>query len=105
MAAKPTPERFFATLDRLEREVFKIDRPKYKGRRQVEVKIGTPINLKEYWLPYQNNFAESTSINLQASHTDLVAHHIPEPKNSTSRQATINNLTQAIQQTVQTNLN
>jgi 1-acyl-sn-glycerol-3-phosphate acyltransferase len=87
VAAKPTPERFFATLDRLEREVFNIDRPQFKGRRQVEVKIGTPINLKEYWLMYQN---ES---------------QIPEFKNQTSRQATINNLTKTIQQTVQTNLN
>jgi 1-acyl-sn-glycerol-3-phosphate acyltransferase len=86
VAAKPTPERFFATLDRLEREVFNIDRPKLKGRRQVEVKIGTPINLKEYWLMCQSNS------------------QIPESKNQTSRQATINYLTQTIQQTVQTNL-
>ncbi|MGL5795172.1 MAG: lysophospholipid acyltransferase family protein [Waterburya sp.] len=87
VAAKPTPERFFATLDRLEREIFNIDRPKFKGRRQVEVKIGIPINLKEYWLIYQSNS------------------QILESKNQTSRQATINNLTQTIQQTVQTNLN
>ncbi|MGL6339875.1 MAG: lysophospholipid acyltransferase family protein [Waterburya sp.] len=87
VAAKPTPERFFATLDRLEREVFNIDRPKFKGRRQVEVKIGTPINLKEYWVMYQSNS------------------QMPESKNQTSRQTTINNLTQTIQQTVQTNLN
>jgi hypothetical protein len=87
VAAKPTPERFFATLDRLEREVFKIDRPKFKGRRQVEIKIGTAINLKEYWQLYQNNS------------------QIPEFNNRTSRQATINNLTETIQQTVQRNLN
>jgi 1-acyl-sn-glycerol-3-phosphate acyltransferase len=87
VAAKPTPERFFATLDRLEREVFNIDRPQFKGRRQVEIKIGTPINLKEYWQLYQNESA------------------IPESKNQTSRQATINNLTETIQQTVQKNLN
>ncbi len=78
VAAKPTPERFFATLDRLEREVFNIDRPKLKGLRQAVVKTGTPINLKKY---YQNINHDS------------------------SRQQTINNLTQEIQQQVQAYLN
>ena len=78
VAANPTPERFFATLDRLEREVFNLDRPKSKGLRKAIVKTATPINLKEY---YQN-------IN-----------------NDSSRQQAINNLTQAIQQQVQANLN
>ncbi len=73
VAAKPTPERFFATLDRLEREVFNLDRPKSKGLRKAIVKTATPINLKEY---YQNT-------------------------NDFSRQQAINNLTQAIQQQVQ----
>jgi 1-acyl-sn-glycerol-3-phosphate acyltransferase len=105
VAAKPTPERFFATLDRLEREVFKIDRPKFKGRRQVEVKIGTPINLKEYWQLYQSD-REAYSLSDRTERTLLeVDRQIAESKNQTSRQAIINNLTQTIQQTVQTNLN
>ena len=46
---KPTPERFFATLDRLEREVFQTDRPKSKGLRQAKIKIDRPIDAAEYW--------------------------------------------------------
>lgn len=80
VAAKPTPERFFATIDRLEREVFKIDRPKLKGRRQAIIKIGTPINLKDHWQVELDN-----SLKPQSS----------------SRQKVIDNLTQAAQQAVQ----
>ena len=74
VAAKPTPERFFATLDRLEREVFNLDRPKFKGLRKAIVKTATPINLKKYYQNTNNDF---------------------------SRQQVINNLTQAMQQQVQ----
>lgn len=77
VAQKPTNERFFATLDRLEREVFHIDRPKSKGLRQVEIKIGTPINLQEYWLT--NDYSD--------------------------RDGAIDRLTQTIQQQIQANLN
>ncbi|HEY9767454.1 MAG TPA: 1-acyl-sn-glycerol-3-phosphate acyltransferase [Coleofasciculaceae cyanobacterium] len=80
VAEKPTPERYFATIDRLEREVFKIDRPKLKGRRQAIVKIGTPINLKEHWQVELNNSLKPQSY---------------------SRQKVIDNLTQAAQQAVQ----
>lgn len=84
VAEKPTPERFFDTIDRLEREVFKIDRPKFKGRRRVVAKIGTPINLKKYWSDYhQNNSAN----------------------NKSSRQHIIDDLTAKAQQMVQANLN
>ena len=55
IAAKPTPERFFATIDRLEKEVFNSDRPKFKGRRRAIVKIGTLVNLKDYWQEYQSD--------------------------------------------------
>lgn len=48
VAEKPTPERFLATIDRLEREVFQIDRPKSKGLRKARIKIGTPINARQY---------------------------------------------------------
>ena len=75
VASKPTPERFFDTLDRLEREIFQVDRPKSKGYRQVFVKTGTPINIKEYWQSYQSDSA-----------------------------TTIKTLTEQIQQTVQKNL-
>ena len=76
VATHPTIERFFDTIDRLEREVFQIDRPKPKGRRQAIVKMGTPINLKEYWQP-----------------------------SKCDRQQAIDNLTQVAQQMVQANLN
>lgn len=55
IAAKPTLERFFATIDRLEKEVFNCDRPKFKGRRKAVIKIGTIINLKQYWQDYQSD--------------------------------------------------
>ncbi len=83
VAEKPTPERFFATIDRLEREVFNIDRPKLKGRRQAIIKIGTPINLKDHWQIEPNNSFKSPS---------------------SSRQKVIDDLTQAAQQEVQANL-
>lgn len=80
VAEKPTPERFFATIDRLEREVFAIDRPKFKGRREIIAKIGTPINLKDYWQEYQSDQPTASRIQI------------------------INNLTEIIQQEVQSNL-
>ena len=92
VAESPTNERFFATIDRLEREVFKIDRPKFKGQRQVIVKIGTPINLKEYWQKYQSDRSITSSEN-KSSHNQL-----------SSRQQIINDLTESLQQLVQTNL-
>ncbi|MGK7926489.1 MAG: 1-acyl-sn-glycerol-3-phosphate acyltransferase [Spirulina sp.] len=76
VAAAPTPERFLDTLTRLEREVFAIDRPKSKGHRHALLKIGDPVNLKDYLLAYQKN-----------------------------RTQTIEQLTRQIRQTVQENLN
>ncbi|MGF1588516.1 MAG: 1-acyl-sn-glycerol-3-phosphate acyltransferase [Pleurocapsa sp.] len=84
VAEKPTPERYFATIDRLEREIFKIDRPKLKGRRQAIIKIGTLINLKDHWQVEPNNSVKPQSY---------------------SRQQVIDNLTQAAQQEVQAYLN
>lgn len=80
VAEKPTPERFFATIDRLEREVFRIDRPIFKGRREIIAKIGTPINLKDYWQEYQSD----------------------QP--TAARSQIINHLTAIVQQQVQVNL-
>jgi 1-acyl-sn-glycerol-3-phosphate acyltransferase len=81
VAEKPTIERYFATIDRLEREIFSIDQPKFKGRRAIIAKIGTPINLKEYWQKEQ-------SVRPPASQAQIIA-----------------NLTNMIQQQVQENLN
>jgi 1-acyl-sn-glycerol-3-phosphate acyltransferase len=81
VAEKPTIERYFATIDRLEREVFEIDQPKFKGRREIIAKIGTPINLKGYWQKEQSD------------------------RPSTSQAQIIANLTNIIQQQVQENLN
>lgn len=53
VAENPTPERFFDTLTRLEREVFEIDKPKPKGFRQAIIKIGEPVNLKNFFVSYQ----------------------------------------------------
>jgi 1-acyl-sn-glycerol-3-phosphate acyltransferase len=76
VAADPTPERFLDTLTRLEREVFDIDRPAPKGHRIAQVRIGTPLNLKDYFEAFQK--AKSTTVTMA---------------------------TQAVQQTVQENLN
>lgn len=53
VAAHPTPERFLDTLTRLERAVFGIDLPGLKGDRRVLLRVGEPVNLKEYFEPYQ----------------------------------------------------
>lgn len=91
VAEKPTPERFFATIDRLEREVFQIDRPKFKGRRRVVAKIGTPINLKEYWQDYQSDRQSDDSQNDSAN-------------SNSSRQQIIDDLTTIARQIVRDNL-
>ena len=92
VAANPTSERFLATIDRLEREVFDLDRPKFKGWRQAIVKIGTPINLKEYWQAYQNE-------------PQAIAKADKSDRQLTSRQETIDYLNRTARQTVQANLN
>ena len=79
---KPTPERFLATIDRLEREVFRIDRPISKGQQKVKVSIGNPINLKAYWQEYQSQ----------------------TKGNSEQPTSLIERVTQTVQQTVQSNL-
>ena len=75
VAEKPTPERYYATIDRLEREVFQIDQAKPKGKRKIITTIGTPVNLKDYWQEYQQQ-----------------------------SDRTIDRLTQTVQQEVQANL-
>ncbi len=75
VAENPTLERFMDTLIRLEREVFNIDQPAPKGHRVATIKIGTPINLKDSLTAFQ-----------------------------TTKAATVDQLTQTIQRSVQTNL-
>ncbi len=75
VAEKPTPERFLDTLTRLEREVFNIDQPPAKGRRQAFLRVGKPIHLQDYLPDYGRD-----------------------------RAATVTQLTQRLQQTVQSNL-
>ncbi|NEO70680.1 1-acyl-sn-glycerol-3-phosphate acyltransferase [Moorena sp. SIO3H5] len=75
VAASPTPERFLDTLTRLEREVFKFDRPLVKGHRKAMLRIGDPINIKDHFESYRKN-----------------------------RAGTVEMLTQQLQQTVQENL-
>lgn len=76
VAENPTPERFLDTLTRLEREVFDIDKPPAKGYRQARIKLGEPINLKDFFTEYQRD-----------------------------RASTVNAVTLKVQQTVQQNLN
>jgi len=70
VAAAPTPERFLETLIRLEREVFGIDQPAPKGHRKVIIRIGEPMNLKDYFEDYQRD--RSGTVNalvIQLQHT------------------------------------
>ena len=83
VAENPTPERFLDTLIRLEREVFEIDQPKPKGFRQAIVKIGTPVNLKDFFADYQRD---------------------RDCKEQTSRNKTVSQVMLQIQQEVQNNL-
>jgi 1-acyl-sn-glycerol-3-phosphate acyltransferase len=62
VAAAPTEERFLDTLTRLEREVFAIDRPRPKGHRNAIVRIGDPVNLKDYWESYPENRAGTVEV-------------------------------------------
>ena len=76
VAAAPTPERFLDTLIRIERQVFRIDYPTPKAHREVLIKVGDPINLKDHYEDYRRD-----------------------------RSGTITWLTQTLQDTVQNNLN
>ncbi len=61
VATNPTPERFLDTLTRLEREVFKIDQPPPKGDRDVYIKSGEMINLRDYFSQYQIQKSQTIS--------------------------------------------
>ncbi|MGF1489491.1 MAG: 1-acyl-sn-glycerol-3-phosphate acyltransferase [Prochloraceae cyanobacterium] len=55
VAEEPTPERFMDTLTRLEREVFETDQPSPKAPRKAYIRIGDPIDLKDYFEAYKQN--------------------------------------------------
>jgi 1-acyl-sn-glycerol-3-phosphate acyltransferase len=76
VAEKPTVERYFATIDRLEREVFKIDQPKFKGRREITAKIGTPINLKDYWQEASSDQALPPRAQIIANLTNMIQQEV-----------------------------
>jgi 1-acyl-sn-glycerol-3-phosphate acyltransferase len=76
VAENPTAERYFATIDRLEREVFGIDQPKFKGRREIIAKIGTPINLKDYWQEEQSDEPLPPREQIIASLTNIIQQEV-----------------------------
>jgi 1-acyl-sn-glycerol-3-phosphate acyltransferase len=55
VAENPTPERFLDTLMRLEREVYQHEQIKPKAYRKASIKVGEPINLKDYVAAYQKD--------------------------------------------------
>jgi hypothetical protein len=75
VADHPTSERFLDTLTRLEREVFSIDQPLPKGYRQVLMKIGDPINLKDYFQQYQQDRSK-TVLMLTGKLRQIIQHNL-----------------------------
>lgn len=59
VAEKPDQERFLDTLNRLERSVFKLNKPSPKGTREAFIKVGEIINLQDYYQSYQENKTET----------------------------------------------
>ena len=55
----PTPERYLDTLTRLERAIFNIDQPKPKANRNVHIRVGDAVNLKDHLESYQENRTET----------------------------------------------
>jgi hypothetical protein len=69
VASDPTPERFLDTLTRLERAVFEIDQPLPKGFRNVIIRVGDPVNLKDYFAAYQSDRSSTvTTLTRQLQH-------------------------------------
>lgn len=55
VAENPVPERFLDTLARFQREVFNIDEPPPKGLRKARMKVGDPINMKDWLAGYKGD--------------------------------------------------
>ncbi len=81
---KPTPERFLDTLTRLEREVFRIDKPKPKGHRQAFLRIGEPVNLRDHYEAYCQNRAATVAMLTQRLHA-TVQHNLDMLSEATAR--------------------
>ncbi len=57
----PTSERFLDTLMRLEKEVFQLPKPVAKGPRKAVVRVGEPVNLREYVQAYKQDKGTTTT--------------------------------------------
>jgi Acyltransferase len=84
VSEKPTPERFLDTLIRLEREVFKTDQPKLKGFRQAFLRIGKPINLREFVEAYGGDRAKTVDAIVAQLH-QTVQHNLDILSEATAR--------------------
>ena len=84
VSEKPTPERFLDTLIRLEREVFKIDQPKPKGFRQAWLRIGKPINLRDFVEAYGGDRAQTVDALVAELH-HTVQHNLDVLSEATAR--------------------
>ena len=60
VAAAPTSERFLDTLMRLEKEIFHLPKPISKGPRKALIRIGEPVNLKDYIQAYKQDRGTTT---------------------------------------------
>ena len=60
VAEAPTSERFLDTLMRLEKEVFELEKPVSKGPRKALIRIGEPVNLKDYVQAYKQDRGTTT---------------------------------------------
>ena len=60
VAQAPTSERFLDTLMRIEKEVFQLPKPISKGPRKALIRIGEPVNLKDYVQAYKQDRGTTT---------------------------------------------
>lgn len=74
VAESPTPERYLDTLIRLEREIFDCDRPLPKAPRQVAIRIGTPVNLKDHLESYRSQREETITLLTEKLHQQVQSH-------------------------------
>lgn len=61
VAENPTSERFLDTLMRLEKEVFQLAKPISKGPRKALIRVGEPVNLKDYVEAYKQDRGTTTA--------------------------------------------
>ena len=61
VAEHPTSERFLDTLMRLEKEVFQLPKPLAKGPRKALIRMGEPVNLRDYVQAYKQDRGTTTA--------------------------------------------